>query len=301
MRITNKQVYLTVLNNVERPARRMLAWQTQLSSGKRINRYADDPLAAGEVERYRGEKANTVQYQKNIDDGLMWMRQTEAALDRLERNIMRAKSLAVEAANASKSRDDRLTIAKEVNQLLEDVLSVANANFREKYLFAGLHTTGKPFVEVRDSNGDIESVSMTDDHSGKIYRQVGNGIQIQVNIPGANIFNLKDGPIATLINLRDSLEKNDIEGINASLTALDNVLENSLNARTTLGSRMARMDVMKNALSTVEVDIVRNISELEDADIADLAMKLASEEVGYRSAIGAAARIMQTNLVDILT
>ncbi len=301
MRITNKQIYLTVLTNVERPARRILDLQTKLSSGKRINRYADDPVAAGEVERYRGEKANTLQYQKNINDGLTWMRQTEAALDRLEQNIMRAKSLAVQAANSSKSRDDRLTIAQEINQILEDVVALSNSNFREKYLFAGIRTKEQPFVEIRDSNGDIESVTFSGDTSGKIYRQIANGVKIQVNIPGTDIFNLKDGPIATLINLRDSLRKNDIEGINASLSALDNVLDKSLSARTSLGSRMVRMEVMGNALSTAEVDITRNISELEDADIADLTMKLASEEVGYRSAIGAAARIMQTNLVDILT
>ncbi|MDQ7052450.1 MAG: flagellar hook-associated protein FlgL [candidate division KSB1 bacterium] len=301
MRITNKQVYLTVLTNIERPARRMLKLQTQLSSGKRINRYSDDPLAAGEVERYRGEKASTLQYKKNITDGLMWMRQTEIALDRLEQNIIRAKALAVEAANSTKSSDDRLTIANEVNQILEDVVSIANANFREKYLFAGIHTKQRPFVEVRDSNGYIESVTMSDDNTASLYRLVGNGLQIQVNIPGKEVFNLTDGPISTLIDLRDSLQKNDIDGINASLAALDNVLEKSLNARTTLGSRMARMNTMKDALSTTEVDIVRNISELEDADVADLIMKLTSEEVGYRSAIGAAARIMQTNLVDILT
>ena len=301
MRVTNNQILLTVLQNVRRPAQRMMEGQTKLSSGKRINHHYDDPLGSGVVQQLRGDKASAMQYQRNINDGLIWMQQTEGALDRLEKNLMRSKSLAVKAANSSNSPSDRKIIAKEINQVLEDVLSIANTNFRSKYVFAGNNTTSRPFVEIRDSDGKISSIALSDAVTGKIERTIAKGLNIQMNIPGSDVFNLSDGPFATLINLRDSLETNDIDGINKSLDALDKVLESSLNARTIIGSRMNRMEAANRLQQTSEIDITATISSIEDADIAELVMRLNSDEVSYRAALGASARLMQTSLVDLMT
>ncbi|RME00273.1 MAG: flagellar hook-associated protein 3 [Calditrichaeota bacterium] len=301
MRITNKQIFLISLQNVTRPARRMLDNQVKISSGKRINHFYDDPMGAGQVRQLRGEKADVVQFQRNISSGLNWMQMTEGALDRLEKNLIRAKALAVQAANSSNGRSERQTIGKEMNQILEDVLSIANSQFRSKYIFAGKNTTSQPFVEVRDKDGNISSITLANDTSGKIQRDIDTGVKMQVNIPGSDIFNLKDGPFATLLDLRKSLENNDIDGINKALDQIENVLDTSLNARTLLGARMNRLESTRSLLQTHEVDLATQISNIEDADIAETAMRLASDEVSYRAALGASSRILQTSLVDLLT
>ncbi len=164
-----------------------------------------------------------------------------------------------------------------------------------------MHTTARPFVEMRDSDGKISSITRAADVTGKVTRTVADGVEIQVNIPGDEVFSLTDGPLAALLDLRDRLESNDIEGIQDSLTALDDALEKSLNARTALGSRMNRMETMQQSLETTSLNLEATIADLQGADIADLTMRLSADEVSYRTAIGAAARIMQTNLVDILT
>lgn len=301
MRVTNNQIYLVTLQNLKKPIRRILENQTQLASGKRINRHADDPLGSGEVQKYKSQLANVRQYQKNIRDGLTLLQQTELALNRLESNLIRAKALTVQAANASNSRENREIIAQEINQILEEVLSVANTQFRDRYLFAGRNTTSRPFVEVRDEQGRIESLTLSADNSGEIFREIDRGVTIAVNIPGDDIFNLSTGPFATLLDLREALEKNDIEGIKKSLDAIDNVLDLSLSARTRIGARMQRMQNVLESQENTEINLIDITAQIEDADIAELTMKLAGNELSYRSAIGAAGRILQTSLVDILT
>lgn len=301
MRVTNNLIYYTILENVRKPAQRLLEEQTQVATGKRINRHADDPLGAGRTEKLRGQRASVRQYQENADSALLWMRQTEAVIDRLESNLMRAKALAVQGANSTNSADERQVIAAEVNQILEDILSIANTQFQGKYLFAGQNTNVRPFTERRDERNEIEAIMLGDDHSGSIRREVDQGVFVDINIPGTEIFNLKDGPLATLIALRDRLQSNDVEGIQKSIDAVQTALETSLNARTGLGARMNRVEATEAYLQTHEVNLTSAISDIEDADVAEMAMRIAADDVGYRAALGAASTILRTSLVDFLT
>ncbi len=301
MRITNNQFYVTVLQNIRRPTGRLLDLQEKLSSGKRINSYADDPAGAALAENYKGSRANTVQFKRNIDDTLAWMQQTEGVLDKLESNLIRAKSLAVQAANSSNSARERKTIGSEIDQILEDVLSLANSQYRGKYLFAGVNTLGRPYVEVRNSDGEIERITLSAEDTGEIEREVNDGVRIQMNIPGNDIFNLSDGPLSTLIDLRDNLNANDVEGIKDGLDALDRALELSLDARTENGARMNRLESTRMYLESREIDITSLISDLEDANYDELVIKLSQNEVAYRAALGSVANLSRTSLVDLLT
>jgi flagellar hook-associated protein 3 FlgL len=279
----------------------MLDIQEQMSSGKRINSYSDDPGGAAILEKYKSSMTDANQYKRNIEDGIVWIQQTEAALDRLEENLIRAKSLAVQGANSSNGSDERRYIGEEVNQILEDALSVANTNFRGKYVFAGLHTQTRPFIESRNTQGEAVSFGFGDDTSGQIFRSVDENVDIQINMPGNSVFNLKDGPIIALMNLRDALYTNNIDDINESLDELDIAMDRSLSARSTLGARMSRMQTTNYYQESVQVDYASLVSEIEDADYAELTIRLATSEAGYRAAISTTARIVQTSLVDLLT
>ncbi|KAA3659030.1 MAG: flagellar hook-associated protein 3 [Calditrichaeota bacterium] len=301
MRVTNNQYYIQMLRNIQRPAQDMLDIQNQLSSGKKINSYSDDPGGSAILEKYKSTKAETEQFLRNIANGIVWMNQSEAALSSVEDNLIRAKSLAVQGANASNSRHERQDIGNEVNQILEDVLSMANTSFNGKYIFAGIHTDARPYIETRNNEGHIDGFGVSNDSSGVINRGINEGVNVQINVPGQNVFNLTDGPLASLMELRDALFNNDVDGIQNSIDALDTALEGSLTARTELGARMARMETTQFFQESQGINYTSLISEIEDADYAELSVRLATSEAGYRAAISTSARIVQTSLVDLLT
>ena len=301
MRVTNNQYYIQMLRNIQRPTRQMLEIQNKLSSGKELNSYADDPGGAGILEKYRSVRRESDQFVRNINDGKIWISQTEASLDRLEENLIRAKSLAVQAANDSNSPSDRISIGEEVNQILEDTLSVANTNFRGKYLFAGLNTDARPYVETRDGDGNIDSVGFGTDNTGMINRAINENVNVQINVPGDDVFDLTNGPIASLINLRNALMNNNVDEISNGIDTMDAAMEMSLSARTDLGSRESRMETTQFFHESISIDYTSYISQIEDADYAELSVKLTTAETGYKAAISTTARIVQTSLVDLLT
>ncbi len=110
---------------------------------------------------------------------------------------------------------------------------------------------------------------------------------------GRNVLN-------TLIDLRDALLKSDSRAIIASLTNLDSGISAVTESRAILGGIQGRV---QSTYSFHEVDIVaqqEQISNIEDADLAEQASRLATLEFALQSTLNATSRIIQPSLLDFL-
>lgn len=300
MRVTNRMLYQSAVQNMQRPLEKMMQAQAELSSQRRINRHADDPTGSAQVRGWRAELANLEQYRRNIVSAKSWVQAGESALADAENTLQRAKELAVQGSNATRTDDDREIMAQEVNQLLEHVLSLANSQFNAQYIFAGRNTTTAPFVAVRDSTGQITSVSLAGDLTGAIHREVDSNTRVAVNLPGTTLFDPLTGPLQTLITLRDALQENNIENIQNTLTLIDNNVSTILGGRAELGGLLGRLERLEERLELRSDDALTAVSEVEDADMAELLTRLSANELAYQAALGAASRILQPSLIDFL-
>ena len=71
---------------------------------------------------------------------------------------------------------------------MEHSLSLSETRFRGRYVFSGTQTGDVPYQPQRDASGQIVGVVARGDSSGSIEREVSDGIVMQVNIPGRDIF-----------------------------------------------------------------------------------------------------------------
>ena len=62
MRIADNTAYLGFLRDLQRTQEQMLDAQTQVTSGKKVNKPSDDPAAAADIVRLSGEKAADTQF-----------------------------------------------------------------------------------------------------------------------------------------------------------------------------------------------------------------------------------------------
>ena len=188
MRVTTSTAVGTLVSNLNRSYERITGFQDQLSSGTRINSLSDDPAGVERSLALRSELRNIEQFQKNIDDGVGWLELTEATLNELETLFVEVRGLAVQGATSTYSASQRNAIADQVDQYLEHVLSLSEARYRGRYIFSGTQTSDVPYLPRRDDNGNILSVVPRGDASGSIEREISDGIAMQVNIPGAEVF-----------------------------------------------------------------------------------------------------------------
>ena len=86
----------------------------------------------------------------------------------------------------------------------------------------------------------------------------------------------------------------------ADLTDLDAGMSKVLQALGDVGARAARVDTTRTNVDAHRLDLQTRVSENEDVDLPQAIMNLQAQQVGYQSALGASARILQSSLLDFL-
>lgn len=99
----------------------------RLSSGHRINKAADDAAGLSISEKMKAQIRGLEQASRNVQDGISLVQTAEGGLSQIENpNLQRLRELSVQAANGTLSKEDRETIQKEVNQILQGIDDIAN-------------------------------------------------------------------------------------------------------------------------------------------------------------------------------
>jgi len=162
MRITNGMMTSQFLNNLNRNLNRVSDTYEQVTTGQRINDIDDDPLATVATLKAKSRSATLELYQNNITTATDNLEEIEDTADSMDELVQSAYEDMVGAASDSKTQDDWDTIAEELQQMLEDVVSMGNSSTGSTYLFSGYSTSEAPFTV--SSSGDLmyNGINLTD-------------------------------------------------------------------------------------------------------------------------------------------
>ena len=136
--------------------------------------------------------------------------------------------------------------------------------------------------------------------TGSILREVGEGVHIQVNVEGRDLFEGAQNAFSGMINLRDSLLTNDIDGIRQSITDLESVREKISDARGVLGARTRRVELTRELLERLEVNLSSSLGDAEDTDVTQTIIDLQSEQQVFQAALATGGSVFQPTLLDFL-
>ncbi len=84
------------------------------------------------------------------------------------------------------------------------------------------------------------------------------------------------------------------------LSKLDRAAERIIGALGTVGARTNRLESMKAKAEEQRVTVTNSLAEVESIDLPKTIMELQMQEVAYKSALGATARVVQPSLLDFL-
>jgi flagellar hook-associated protein 3 FlgL len=161
-RITYGMINANVQRGIQANAQRVDQSMTQLSTGKSIRRPSDDPVGASMALQLRTQLSKNDQYFRNMEDGLGWLSTTETSMGTGNGALQRARELAIQGANDTYGAKERAYQRNEVRGVLEEIVSIANTNFKGDYIFSGTQTQVPPFSlekgtdlvrNVLDANG----------------------------------------------------------------------------------------------------------------------------------------------------
>jgi len=149
IRISTASAFDTGIATLQKRQSDLNEAQQQLTSGKRISRLSDDPVAAARAERARAAQARADADQRAVDASRSTVAQVESAFGDAGELVQQARELLVAAGNASYGPSERQGLAQRLAAIRTQLLQVVNrSDGAGAYLFGGQGTTAPPFVDA---------------------------------------------------------------------------------------------------------------------------------------------------------
>jgi flagellar hook-associated protein 3 FlgL len=153
--------------------------------------------------------------------------------------------------------------------------------------------------------GDTSNVAVTDSQTGRVLYVDGSNITTTgtnvVCVPGTyDIFD-------TLISLREILRnESGFSGdmirqlISNSIGALSELEDRLMEKSASAASKVGFLESIKNTLDNIKFSAEGEATELQQADITQLALDISSSEVLYQMSLAVASKLMSLSLLDFL-
>jgi len=145
MRVSENMKFNTMVNNLFRVQDSYNGLMEKMSSQKKINRPSDDPIGMSRVLGLRKSKASVAQYRRNIDSCKLWIETTESNLSSVDKLLVQARGIAIAQSTATASAETRSISAVSVQQIIDEMRSLANSKDGDRYLFSGTKMDKAPF------------------------------------------------------------------------------------------------------------------------------------------------------------
>ncbi|MFN3235447.1 MAG: flagellar hook-associated protein FlgL [Pseudomonadales bacterium] len=148
MRISTIQTFNRGIADIQRVSNAGNETQAQISSGRRVLKPSDDPVAATRILQLNQEIAAREQYQRNITSVTNRLSLEDSVLSGIGDVLQRVREIAVQLGAGSLSQEDRGFLAEEVNIRLEEMLGLLNSrDSNGEFIFAGYKGSTQPFVD----------------------------------------------------------------------------------------------------------------------------------------------------------
>ena len=180
MRVSTANRYETAVDSLQRRQQDMAESQTQMTSGKRINRASDDPTGAARVERAYISQQRIESDQRSVNVSRNAMTLTESALGQAGEVLQNLRETLVAAGNGSYTPAERASQAAQLMQYRSQLMALANqGDGNSGFLFGGQGASAMPFL---DTTGGVVSATT----GGQM--QLSNREQLPVTADGAAIW-----------------------------------------------------------------------------------------------------------------
>ncbi|MBC7286495.1 MAG: flagellar hook-associated protein FlgL [Armatimonadetes bacterium] len=298
MRISTAWRYVALAKSMTEQERRMYELQVQVSTGKRVNRPSDDPIATGSILGARALKMEIQQQERVVPYARMALRHTEQCIEEMYSGLQRVSELVTRAANATLSPEAREAIAIEIEDIERRMVSLANSQVQGKYLFGGRLDHQPPLVPTGDPARPYECVG--DEEPLRFI--LGKDIVVEVSVTARGLMNFENAagsrPIAgededVISFLRDAetaVRRGDANELNGIAARLEKYLNHFLLMRARVGVEDKRLDRIEKMFQDEELRASELLSTLEDCDMAETLTRLRMAEVVYQATLGAAAK-----------
>ena len=228
----------------------------KLSSGKRINRSADDAAGLAISEKMRTQIVGTLTASRNTQDGISLLQTAEGGLSSIHGMLQRARELAVQSANDTNDNNvDRPALQSEFENIVSEIDDTANTTeFNGVNVLDG--STGGVTIQAGPNEGDTVDINIDSMSAGSLLG-----------------FEGEDYNAATDANVTSS------QAASSAIGTIDNAINDVSMQRANLGAMQNRLEFRMQALDIQAENATAAESRIRDSDMAKMMTELTAKSI----------------------
>lgn len=276
--------------------------QSQISSGERLSRSSDDPVAASRLRALaRQDKLSgidTAAAERATSD----LSLVDGALDQFANYIIRAQELTTQAASGTLTAAQRAGVGVELAQIHGNLVDLANTRDAAGHALFGGESTGAAYT----LDGGGNAVYIGSGQPGEL--PVGDGQTVSRSVTGPEFlnFSFNGNPtdlMAVMKNLADALQSGAASSAgvaNTTLDALNIGLESVTTAQTVVGSRLAWIDLTTERQTNLSEQRLSEQADIGATDIAAAFTRMQELSTVLQASQASFAKLAQLSLFNVL-
>lgn len=297
MRVTFQSAHRNAAAALNTAAERLLEFQRQVATHKRIALPGDDPSAAAAASVQHARLAAIDRYTEAGNSAQSRLLVADTALSDLIGQITAAQTTVLAARGTQVTQTQRDALALELEGLRDAILRDVNTQFRGQFLFGGATATTQPYT--RDTTGTVStyqastvevSVDVDAEHEVGIAF---NGEALTKGSAADDLFVALDRAIT-------AVRTGDEPALGTALDDLKGALERASTLQSRIGASLRTIDDDRVRLGESARAVKAQISTLEDVNLAEAITGLAEAETAYRATLGVTGQLHDLSLLDYL-
>ncbi|MGQ0720053.1 MAG: flagellin N-terminal helical domain-containing protein [Candidatus Eiseniibacteriota bacterium] len=194
MRVTENLMLRSFLARTGGSLSTIAEWQNRISTGRRLLRASDDPLALSKALAARADLRETEAYRDNTSHAATHMSVTESALAETSDLLSRAKEIVLQGMSDTSEVGGIGPLARELRSMIDELSLIANREVAGRRLFAGTETRSAPYT----SSGGAWAYRGND---GVLLEEIGPGLRVGINLTGPDAFETVPSRILGAVDL----------------------------------------------------------------------------------------------------
>lgn len=279
MRLSSNQIFSQRVDNITSSQSKWMTEGNKISSGRRVEKPSDDPMAASQAVMVKQSESRNQQYATARGFAKNSMSLQMSLASQMVNITTKIQETLVAAGNdGTLSDEDRSSLADQLQGLKDQLVGIGNTKDGVgRYIFAGFQTDKPPFVA--DATGKVTYQG----GDKQITQKVDSNIEMVTNFTGIetlqssgskgtapDIFEALDGAITALQEPLIGKPQADRDAALAKIDTANRVNRTTLNnissVEAKLGLQLQELDNLDDLGADTSLRNAKRLSELRDLD-----------------------------------
>ena len=312
LRVATNSVQESLIRQLNTNQRALVELQKQLSSGRRVSLPEDDPTVMGRTIRRQAQKSVLSQYHTNnvMAEGVV--KTSQLHLDEI-RNMADLALGISDSTGADTSSVEIDGYKRQLDEILDQALDLANGQLDGEYLFAGVEYSTPPYT-INDGGTPNDPSDDTIDYNGsptdrtdpnfvEAETYVGNNTKLAARLNPEHNEDIQN-MLQSLLDLRNAydasiapFDDDTVRGIAADIEAADDQL---VVASSDLITKQMRLDLASKSDSSLYDQLDESIASEVGVNFSSLAVQIKQTETSYQAALVSASNILNISLLNYI-